>query len=593
MSAPIEAATPWRRASLAAALFAIDPVGNGVIVRAGPGPVRDAWLGLLVEALPAGAPLRRAPANIADDRLLGGLDITATLRAGRPVAEPGIIAQADGGVLVLAMAERSTQGTAARISSALDRGVVTLARDGFAMEMPARLGVVALDEGQGDDERPPEALVDRMGYWVDLTSIGWREIEGAAYSADELVAARAKLGGVEAEPSVVEALVVVAARLGVASLRAPLFALRAARALAALRGGVRIEDDDVALAASLVLAPRATRMPAEEDNEPEPEPESEPPPPPDDAQEPSDPSEPQDDTMPDLDDLVLAAAQAAIPPDLLARIEAGASRRRKSSSDGKSGAFSISKLRGRPTEARAGTLKEGRLSLVATLRAAAPWQRVRGGESPAVGGNRLQIKPDDFRIVRYRQRRGATTVFILDASGSSAMQRLAEVKGAIELLLADCYIRRDSVALVAFRGRGAEIVLPPTRSTARARRALAGLPAGGGTPIANGLDVALALADQIQHKGQTPLLVLMTDGRANIARDGTPGRPQALQDAIDAGRRIRASGVSALAIDTSPPTSRPDAPSFLIAEAMQAIYVKLPYANATMVNEAVRAAVGS
>ena len=110
MSAPNEAATPWRRASLAAALFAIDPVGNGVIVRAGPGPVRDAWLGLLVEALPAGAPLRRAPANIADDRLLGGLDITATLRAGRPVAEPGIIAQADGGVLVLAMAERSTQG---------------------------------------------------------------------------------------------------------------------------------------------------------------------------------------------------------------------------------------------------------------------------------------------------------------------------------------------------------------------------------------------------------------------------------------------------------------------------------------------------
>ena len=381
------------------------------------------------------------------------------------------------------------------------------------MEMPARLGVVALDEGQGDDERPPEALVDRMGYWVDLTSIGWREIEGAAYSADELNAARAKLGDVEVEASFIEALVVVAARLGVASLRAPLFALRAARALAALRGGVCIEDDDVALAASLVLAPRATRSPAQDDSEPEPEPESEPPPPPDDAEEPSDPSEPQDDTMPDLDDLVLAAAQAAIPPDLLARIEAGASRRRKSSSDGKSGAFSISKLRGRPTEARAGTLQEGRLSLVATLRAAAPWQRVRGGGSPAAGGSRLQIKPEDFRIVRYRQRRGATTVFVLDASGSSAMQRLAEVKGAIELLLADCYIRRDSVALVAFRGRDAEIVLPPTRSTARARRALAGLPAGGGTPIANGLDVALALADQIQHKGQTPL-ARSDDGRS-------------------------------------------------------------------------------
>ena len=308
MSAPNEAATPWRRASLAAALFAIDPVGNGVIVRAGPGPVRDAWLGLLLKALPAGAPVRRAPANIADDRLLGGLDIAATLRAGRPVAEPGVIAQADGGVLVLAMAERGTLATAARISSALDRGVINLERDGFAMEMPARIGVVAFDEGQGDDERPPDALVDRMGYWVDLTSIGWREIEGAAYSADDLIAARAKLGDVEVDASVIEALVVVAARLGVASLRAPLFALRTARALAALRRRYALRMMTWrwrrvgACAASDPVA-------GEEKNEPEPEPESEPPPPPDDAQEPSDPSEPKTTRCPL--DAVLAAVPAA------------------------------------------------------------------------------------------------------------------------------------------------------------------------------------------------------------------------------------------------------------------------------------------
>ena len=162
------------------------------------------------------------------------------------------------------------------------------------------------------------------------------------------------------------------------------------------------------------------------------------------------------------------------------------------------------------------------MSFIATLRAAAPWQPVRRRERPD-DHRRVLVRKEDFRIVRYQEPRGATAIFVVDASGSSAMHRLAEVKGAIELLLADCYVRRDSVALIAFRGQGAEIVLPPTRSTARARRSLAGLPGGGGTPLASGLDAAAALADQVLRKGQSPLVVLMTDGRANVCRDGAGG----------------------------------------------------------------------
>jgi len=274
-------------------------------------------------------------------------------------------------------------------------------------------------------------------------------------------------------------------------------------------------------------------------------------------------------------------------------LQAGVKARRRSSSEGKSGDSTLSARRGRPLDARPGSLRNGRLSLIATLRAAAPWRRLREREAPVGDPRRIIVKPDDFRIVRYRQRRGATTVFVVDASGSSAMQRLAEAKGAIELLLADCYVRRDDVAMVAFRGRGAEIILPPTRSTARARRALAGLPGGGGTPIASGLDAALAVADQARRKGQTPLIVLMTDGRANIGRDGAPGRPQAMRDALDAGRRIRAAYVSALAIDTAPASSRGAAPTREIAEAMSARYVKLPVADAALVNAAVRGALPS
>jgi len=195
--------------------------------------------------------------------------------------------------------------------------------------------------------------------------------------------------------------------------------------------------------------------------------------------------------------------------------------------------------------------------------------------------------------VRYRQRRGATTIFVVDASGSLAINRLAEVKGAIELLLADCYVRRDNVALIAFRGRSGEIVLPPTRSTARARRALTGLPGGGGTPIACGLDAALVVAEQSRRKGQTPLVVLMTDGRANITRNGAPGRPQAMRDALDAAHRLGAARVASLTIDTSPPSARDDAPASAIAEAMNARYVRLPLSDAGAINTLVRGALNS
>jgi magnesium chelatase subunit D len=229
--------------------------------------------------------------------------------------------------------------------------------------------------------------------------------------------------------------------------------------------------------------------------------------------------------------------------------------------------------------------------LISTLRAAAPWQPLRRREAAEAAKGNILLRPEDFRVVRYRRPRGSTTIFVVDASGSAAAHRLAEVKGAIELLLADCYVRRDDVALIALRGAGAEIVLPPTRSTSRAKRRLAGLPGGGGTPLASGLDAGAALADRILRKGQTPLLVLMTDGRANVCRDGTGVRARAMEDALDASRQLRAAGVQTLAIDTSPPSRRAEPmPTQLLAEAMGGRYVRLPVANAALVNEAVRAA---
>ena len=197
------------------------------------------------------------------------------------------------------------------------------------------------------------------------------------------------------------------------------------------------------------------------------------------------------------------------------------------------------------------------------------------------------MRRDDFRIIRFKQRIGTTTVFAVDASGSAAMHRLGEAKGAVELLLADCYVRRDQVALLAFRGQGATVLLPPTASLLRAKRSLAGLPGGGPTPLAAGIEAALALAVSIRRTGRTPVITLLTDARANIARDGNGGRPRAEAEALEAARGVRAAGLAALLVDTSP---RPNPFARRLADEMGARYVPLPYADASALSRAVRAA---
>jgi magnesium chelatase subunit D len=588
----------WSFASQAAALFAVDPRLGGVALHASAGPVRDAWMDLLRSLAPAKAPFRRAPLSIGDERLLGGLDLPATLRAGRPVAQTGLMAEAHGGFLVMAMAERLTTATAARIASALDSGEVSAEREGLSLRAPARFGVVALDEGQGDDERPPAALLDRLAFHLDLNEIGHNCAREHFATAEDVADARQRLASVRVDDQAIEALVTVAARLGVGSLRAISLALRAACAACALRGAQALEEEDIMSAARFVLAPRATMFPTSEPAPEEDQPEDSESKPEDDEQDrqtpetPPDNTEPQDkQDLPDLTDLVLAAALAAIPPGLLAQLQAGRAMRVKSERGGKSGANAPAGKRGRPIGARQGQLREGRLGLVDTLRAAAPWQRMRRKGLEDEAARRVVVHAEDFRIKRFKQRRETSAIFVVDASGSSAMQRLAEVKGAIELLLVDCYARRDSVALVAFRGKTAEVVLPPTRSLARAKRVLAGLPGGGGTPIAAGIETALALADTVRRKGQTPLVVLMTDGRANVGRTGVPGRAAAFEDAMQAGRQVRAAGIATLAIDTAPALGPAGtAPTAKLGEAMNARYIRLPYANAALVSQAVRAA---
>jgi magnesium chelatase subunit D len=575
----------------AATLLAIDPAGlGGVVLRAPHGADRDAWLVFLRALLPAGTPQRRLPLNVADAALLGGLDFAATLQAGRPVMQQGLLAQADGGVVTLAMAERITPGVAARLASVLDTGEVRLERDGLGQRLPARVGLIALDEGLDDDEQLPQALRERLAFRIEAEAL--RGLCELALMPETVSAARTRLPRVTVAEAYMEALCAAALALGVDSMRAPLQALRAARAAAALDGREAVNEEDAALAARLVLAHRATRLPQPETEEPQQAAPEEPPPPPPSDRE-GEPPEDQDDTAEaqELAERVVEAAQAAIPPGLLALIAMGERTRSRTQAGGRSGALQKGLIRGRPVGARRGEPRGGaRLNLLETLRAAAPWQGLRARQATgAAQARRIHVRREDFHVTRFKQNTSTTAIFVVDASGSSALHRLAEAKGAVELLLADCYVRRDRVAVIAFRGPHAELLLPPTRSLARAKRSLAGLPGGGGTPLAAALDAARSLAESVRRAGDTPVVVMLTDGRANIARDGTPGRERAAQDALAAAATLRACGASSLLLDTSP---QPQPGAQALAQCMGATYLPLPHADANAMSHAVRLATG-
>jgi magnesium chelatase subunit D len=532
------------RAAIALSLLAIDPAGlKGLWLRARAGPVRD----MAIAAITSPLPIRRLHPTIADDALFGGLDLAATLASGHQITSAGLLASP--ACLILTMAERCPPGLAARLAQALDQ--------------PGHC-LIALDEGQGD-EALPSALSERLGLFLDLGDELWSDTALIALDEGAIAAARTLLPRVKSPPNAVATLTRAAAALGIASLRAPLLALAAARAHAALRGADLIGDADLRAAAELVFAHRAV-----------PQPESAPPPdipPPPPAGEDSAPETQQSTDLPD--EILIAAARAALPPDLLAALNAGRAARAAKGASGTGGGRAGNR-RGRPLPSRAGRLGTGaRIDLVATLRAAAPWQPLRRAQ--ALREATLHIRPADIRLKRYVETSDRVLIFAVDASGSAAFARLAEAKGAVELLLAAAYARRDHVALLAFRGTAAELILPPTRSLVQTKRRLAGLPGGGGTPLAHGLQLAFATAKQAQARGLTPTIALLTDGRGNIALDGTANRSAAESDAVKQARAIAASGLSAVVIDMG---NRPQPGLQLLAAQMAAPYIPLPRADA-------------
>jgi magnesium chelatase subunit D len=575
---------------LALMLIAVEPRLQGIIFVGPPGSGKSAIMHGFAELLPD-VPLVQLPIGCDADMLLGGLDLEATLHSGKRVVRPGALVRANGGVLLVDGCNLMGEGADTVVLGALEDGQVRLEREGVSERSPAKFTMIAAyDPGEGS---PRAHLLDRVGLLVTMPAIT------ATAARVEIV--RRHLGGVdpdweeEAElmraliatardalPDIVisaedqEQLIAIALSLGIEGHRADLFAVLAAKASAAL--GLRdvVEREDVDLAIRLVLMPRATRFPEPPapPSSPQAEAESEP----DDAPTESDP----DDGLPDESNLeltedILDALATALPLDL-GSLPFAQSRGGKTGSRG-----STNGKRGRHVASVPGHLTGNKIDVIATLRAAAPWQKLRARRQ-----DHIAIRADDIRIKRYKSKAGALFLFAVDASGSMALNRMREAKGAVHALLEQAYVNRDRVALISFRGQSADLLLPPTGSVELLRRAVDRIPTGGGTPLAATLTLAIDVADQARRKGfQNIILVLLTDGRANIGLRA--GREDVDAELKQMAQTTAAFGIKSILIDTQR--------SFLdhragenLAGWLGGTYLYLPNAKSSAIADAARQA---
>ena len=574
------APTAWFDANVIAILLAINPKGlKGVTVKSQFGPVRDAWLGYLKQLTSScGTQILKAPANISAEQLLGALDIEASLQAGSLIMSKGLLERVEGHVLLLPMVERMDSQAIALISQAFD--------DKNTVDAAAPFSVIALDESDSAEEAISPRLLDRLAFELYLDQLSLVDIrESLEVHSEDVDEAKKLLPSVKCSNAYLEVMTKAGLSLGVSSLRANQFALETAKTLAALRGLSEVGQDEVLDASRLVYTPSKRMNINPEMDQPDQDSDEKR----NDQNKDSQPEDSQSDernqeqpSNDELEDIIVEAVKASIPPQLLRQskqnVRAGKSAAHIS---GKSGAVQKNFFSGRPLTSRKGRPNDGRrLDILKSIRAAIPWQRLRGmkldTEQASGARTKIHFRAEDLHIKQYLRRKGTVTIFLVDASGSSASQRLAEAKGALEELLAQCYIRRDEVAMVSMRGAKAEIVLPPTRSLVRAKRNLATLPGGGGTPLAAGLRAANEMAISLERKGLTPIIVIMSDGKANVNLIGVGGREGAHSDALMAAKELRIKNHRLLFVDTSP---KPEILAQELSSAMAAQYFPLPFTS--------------